>query len=125
MTVTEIITVLCADLAESSRLQNYIDLAEESINETVFGSMTNQAIALKACHLYQLFDANSEMAKMDSIGGGSGAVTSYSEGGISIGFASGDTESELSSTKYGRMLLALMKSIPKMNVNRLGVVGNL
>lgn len=125
MTVTEIITVLCADLAENSRLQNYIDLAEESINSTVFGSMTNQAVALKACHLYQLFDANSEMAKMDSIGGGSGAVTSYSEGGISIGFASGDTESELSSTKYGRMLLALMKSIPKMNVNRLGVVGSL
>lgn len=115
MTAVQIIQTICPKLADSPSLSQFVQIAKESLDSRFFGNQYQQAIAYKACHLFELTgDENS----VHNLGGGSGAVTSYSEGGISIGFAGNSDNNELNSTKYGKMLLALMKSKPRMNVNK-------
>ena len=116
MTAVEIIQTICPKLANSPSLLQFVQVAKESLDSRFFGKMYEQAVAYKASHLFTL--TGDDTSVQAQIGAG-GSLTSYSEGGISIGFSadSNDTN-ELSSTKYGRMLLALIKSMPRMNVNR-------
>lgn len=115
MTAEQIIKTICPELSDSPSLSQYIQIAEESLSRSFFGKLYNQAIAYKACHLFTLTKP-SELNEITSIAGGS--VNHLQEGGITIGFNNSNSENELSSTKYGRMLLQLMKSRPKMDVNR-------
>lgn len=115
MTTEQIIQTICADLAGSPSLPSYIQMAEESLSSRFFGKLYNQAVAYKACHLFTL-TRQSELNNILAIGGGS--VNHLQEGGINIGFNNSTSDKELSSTKYGRMLLDLIKSRPAMDVNR-------
>lgn len=115
MTVEQIIQTICKPLADSPSLSDYIQMAQESLSSGFFGTQYNYAVAYKACHLFSMLDDSNEMNKIKEIG--SSAIQSYSEGGMSISFGSASSGKELNSTKYGRMLLALMKSGPTMNVN--------
>ena len=114
MTAVQIIQTICPKLADSPSLSQFVQIAEESLDSRFFGKLFQQAVAYKACHLFELTGDKESVHNF----GGSGAVTSYSEGGISVAFASGSDNNELNSTKYGKMLLALIKSRPKMNVNK-------
>lgn len=116
MTVEQIIQTICKPLADSPSLSNYTQMAQESLSNSFFGPQINYAIAYKACHLFTMSDSSNEFNKIKEIGVGS--IQSYSEGGMSISFGSAVSDKELASTKYGRMLLALIKSRPTMNVNR-------
>lgn len=115
MTVEQIIQTICKPLADSPSLSNYIQMAQESLSSGFFGTQYNYAIAYKACHLFSMMDDSNSLNKIKEIGAGS--IQSYSEGGMSISFGSASSDKELNSTKYGRMLLGLMKSRPTMNVN--------
>lgn len=116
MTAVEIIQTICPKLANSPSLLQFVQVAKESLDSRFFGKMYEQAVAYKASHLFTL--TGDDTSVQAQIGAG-GSLTSYSEGGISIGFSAGGNDTnELSSTKYGRMLLALIKSMPRMNVNR-------
>lgn len=117
MTATEIISTICSSLSESSNLSAYVQMATESLNSRLYGKMFPYAVAYKACHLFTLCDSESTASKLNPLGNG-GAVTSYSEGGISIGYSSGNADNELSATKYGKMLISLNKTCMKANVNR-------
>lgn len=119
MTTVQIIQTICKPLSDSPSVTDYIQIATESLNSRFFGKQFPMAVAYKACHLFTLCNESSLNQIKDL---GNGEVASYSEGGISVSFRSGNSDSELSSTKYGKMLLALMKSIPTANVNR-GFVG--
>lgn len=115
MTAEQIIQTICNELADSPSLSQYIQIAKESLSSSFFGKLYEQAVAYKACHLFTLTKP-SELNNILSIGGGS--VNHLQEGGISVGFNSILSDKELSSTKYGRMLLDLIKSRPTMDVNR-------
>ena len=115
MTAEQIIQTICKELADSPSLSQYLQIATESLSSRFFGKLYNQAVAYKACHLFTLRKP-SELNQMRDAGGGS--VNRLKEGGIEVGFNSTDSEKELTSTKYGRMLLDLMKSRPTMDVNR-------
>lgn len=115
LTAEQIIQTICPELADSPSLSNLIQMATESLSSSFYGDLFNQAVAYKACHIFTS-TKDSALNKLISAGGGS--VNHIQEGGISIGFNSSNSESELSSTKYGRMLLDLMKSRPKMTVNK-------
>jgi hypothetical protein len=54
---------------------------------------------------------------------GMGQVASMSEGGLSVSFATGAavSGSGLETTKYGKLLLDLIKSRPSMGVNTAGL----
>lgn len=115
MTVEQIIQTICPELSDSPSLSNYVQMAMESLSSRFFGNIYNQAVAYKACHLFTL-TKKSELNDITAIGGGS--VNHLQEGGITIGFNNSNSDKELSSTKFGRMLLDLMKSRPTMDVNR-------
>ena len=115
MTAEQIISTICPELSDSPSLSQYVQIAKESLSSSFFGKLYNQAIAYKACHLFTI-TKKSQLNDILSIGGGS--VNHLQEGGITVGFNASNSESELSSTKFGRMLLDLMKSRPTMDVNR-------
>lgn len=115
MTTEQIIQTICPDLADSPSLSNYVQMAKESLSSRFFGNLYNQAVAYKSCHLFTL-TKKSELNDIIALGGGS--VNHLQEGGINIGFSDSKSDSELSATKYGRMLLDLIKSRPAMDVNK-------
>lgn len=114
MTTVQIIQTICPSLADSPSLSQFVQMANESLNSRFFGKLFNQAVAYKACHLFTL--TVGDKSGLNSIGGGS--VSSYQEGGISVSFATRASDNELNATKYGRMLLDLMKQCPRMDVNK-------
>lgn len=115
MTAEQIIETICPELSDSPSLSQYVQIAKESLSRSFFGKLYEQAIAYKACHLFTITKP-SELNEITSVGGGS--VNHLQEGGITVGFNNANSDKELSETKYGRMLLDLMKSKPTMDVNR-------
>ena len=115
MTAEQIIQTICPELADSPSLSNYVQMAKESLSSSFFGKLYNQAVAYKACHL---FTVTKKSALNEMINSGGGSVNHLQEGGISIGFSTSMSNSELNSSKFGRMLLDLIKSRPAMDVNK-------
>lgn len=115
MTAEQIIQTVCTELADSPSLSQYVQLARESLSSRFFGKTYEQAVAYKACHLF-IQTKPSELNKMTEVSGGS--ISHLKEGGIDIGFNASASDKELSSTKFGRMLLDLIKTRPTMDVNR-------
>lgn len=117
MTAIDIVKTICPTLADSPSLSSYIQIAEESTNRRFFGTLFEQVVAYKACHLWTLFGTGST----GGIAGiGSGQVSGITEGGLSVSFAvPSDSDNSWSTTKYGRMYIDLLKTRPKMGVNML------
>jgi hypothetical protein len=122
----KIIETICPELSGSPSLQVYLGMAVEVTDRGFFGKLYDQALAYRACHLYTVIggesSSSSSIDDIREIGGGA-AITSLREGGLSVNFAQSGSGSEgaaLGSTKYGRMLLGLIKSRPTMGVNTLG-----
>ena len=111
----KIIETICPALSGSPSLQLYLGMAAQVTNRGFFGAVYEQALAYRAAHLFTMMDSDSE--------GGGAPVASMSEGGLSMSFAqaeSGTDGAALGSTKYGRMLLGLIKGRPTMGVNQSG-----
>lgn len=115
LTSVQIIETICKPLSDSPSLSKYVQIAEDSLNRGFYGKRFEYAVAYKACHLFTLCDDGS-FNKIKDLGNGS--IQSYSEGGMSVSFSGSSGNSELESTKYGKMLLDLNRSIPTMNVNK-------
>ena len=119
----EIIKTICPELSGSPSLQVYLGMAVEVTNRGFFGPLYNQALAYRAAHLFSMMDAGTGSSDVIKELGGGAPVASMSEGGLSVSFAHGaqsESGAYLCSTKYGRMLMGLIKSRPKMGVNRAG-----
>lgn len=122
MTAREIIGAICPALAKSELLGTFVKMAEENTSRKFFGRQYAYAVAYRACHLYTVTAGSG-----GSAAAGLGQVASMSEGGLSISFATGsqssDSDGGLETSKYGRMLLGLIKSRPRMGVNTAGLAG--
>jgi len=114
----QIIAGICPELSGSPSLSVFIEMATEVTDKGFLGNLYNRAVALRACHEFTLFNGANGNSVM-----GLGQVSSVSEGGLSISFATNATNhaSGLERTKYGIELLALIKSRPTMGVNRAGL----
>lgn len=124
MTVREIIGAICPGLAKSGSLDAFVKMAEENTSKKFFGKQYAYAVAYRACHQFSVTEgANGNSAL------GLGQVASMSEGGLSVSFAAGSVSSDadggLETTKYGKMLLGLIKSRPKIGVNTAGLAGGM
>lgn len=115
MTAEQIIQTICSELADSPSMSQYEQMARESLSSRFFGKLYEQAVAYKACHLYTV---TKKSALNDAMNIGGGSVNHLSEGGISLGFTSPHSDKELLSSRYGRMLYDLIRSMPTMQVNR-------
>jgi len=115
----QIVETVCPELHSSPSLDMYLDMAVELTDRGFFGKLANYAIAYRACHLFTLTsgDGGSNPAM------GTGQITSISEGGLSMSFAANASADKggLDTTKYGKMLLSLIKSRPTMGVNTAGL----
>ena len=124
MTAPEIIGAICPELSKGGNADTFIRMAEENLSRPFFGKQYAYAVAYKACHLYTVTAGSGESAAA-----GLGQVASMSEGGLSVSFAAGSAESDasggLETTKYGKMLLGLIKSRPRMGVNTAGLAGGM
>jgi len=118
----QIIKNLCPELFNNPALDDFIQMAAELTDRSFFGNLlAPYAIAYRACHLFTITGSG---------GGGNfalgmGQITSMSEGGLSVAFAQSQSNdgSALDTTKYGKLLLGLIKSRPTMGVNTAGLHG--
>ena len=117
LSAEQIIKTICKDLSDSPSLSVYLQMAEESLDSRFFGKLYQHAKAYKACHLFTIYGDDSEMS--DIAGVGVNPISGVKEGGLSVNFGGGgNSDSSLSTTKYGKMLLDLIKSRPTADVNR-------
>lgn len=100
MNSAQIISLLCPNLGLDPRVNDFIALAAEDTSAEFFGSSYAKAVALKACHFYTL----SQRCQ-----GASGAISSVTEGKLSISFSGTGDGSELGQTSYGKQLAALIQ----------------
>ncbi len=109
--VIDIISAICPELIADPSKDTFIQMAEENTNNAFFGNSANYAIAYKACHLFVLNKPNAQAGN---------EVVSVKEGDLSLSYKASTDDSLYNSTKYGKMLKQLVKTMPKMNV-----VGNI
>jgi hypothetical protein len=118
----QIIAAVCPELSGSPSLPVFLEMATEITDKGFFGKMYPYAVAYRACHLFSISGGGSSGGGNPALG--LGQVASMSEGGLSITYATGGAapdSSALDSTKYGKMLLGLIKSRPTMGVNMAGL----
>lgn len=103
LSALQYVTLRAPTLAENANVGLYIDAAREDLNACYFGASYEKAVALLAAHTMTL--------SLDPLraGGTGGAVTSKSEGALSIGFSSGSMAgTDWGQTSYGMELSRLM-----------------
>lgn len=119
MTSRDIIGAICPELAKSESVSAFVKMAQENTSKKYFGKQYAYAVAYRACHLFAVTAGAGGNQAL-----GLGQVASMSEGGLSVSFAASSSSSEanggLETTKYGKMLLGLIKSRVKMGVNTAG-----
>jgi hypothetical protein len=113
----QIIAAICPELAASSSMDVFLGMAVDLTDRFFFGKLASYAIAYRACHLFMVSGGGSGNPAF-----GIGQIASMSEGGLSVSFASGAaSDGGLDTTKYGKLLLGLIKSRPAMGVNTAGL----
>ena len=103
LSALQYLTLRAPALAENANVSLYIAAAREDLNPCYFGASIEKAVALLAAHTMTL--------SLDPLraGGTGGAVTSKSEGALSIGFSSGSMAgTDWGQTSYGLELSRLM-----------------
>ena len=122
---SQIIAAICPELSGSPSLPVYLEMAVEVTDKGFFGDLYNQAVAYRAAHQFTVMKTGNGSGAMEAIKEASGGapVASMSEGGLSVSFAHSGGSAEgtaLGNSKYGRMLMELMRSRPTMGVNTAG-----
>jgi hypothetical protein len=114
----QIITAICPELASSSLLNDFLGMAADLTDRGFFGKMASYAIAYRACHLFTITSGSGSNPAI-----GTGQITGMSEGGLSISLAASAVSDSggLNTTKYGKLLLGLIKSRPTLGVNMAGL----
>lgn len=119
----QIIAAVCPELSGSPSLPVFLEMAAEVTDKGFFGEkMFPYAVAYRACHLFSVTDGGAGGGGNPALG--LGQIASMSEGGLSISYATGGAAPDsggLDSTKFGKLLLGLIKSRPAMGVNTAGL----
>jgi hypothetical protein len=119
----QVIAIICPELASSPSLDAFLGMAVELTDRGFFGKMYSFAVAYRACHLFMV-SGGSASGGVGEATAGLGRIASMSEGGLSVSLATGEGSGDpggLDTTKYGKLLLGLIKSRPTMGVNTAGL----
>ena len=103
LSALQYLTLRAPALAENANVGLYIAAAREDLNPCYFGASYEKAVGMLAAHTMTL--------SLDPLraGGTGGAVTSKSEGSLSIGFSSGSVAgTDWGQTSYGLELTRLL-----------------
>lgn len=116
MTIEETVRMIAPEFKEtdSETLGKWTELVSPLVSKKVFGKSYNMALALLCCHKMKIngLGVESEMCSIADMM----SVSSYSEGSVSIGFSTSQTnnllsDAELALTVYGLQFLQLRKSM--------------
>ena len=105
-TIEELIGVYSPKLFNSDSLSVYIETSKLQTSECFFGNSYNLAVALRACH-------NFEINNRDENYNPAGNINSLKEGDLAKGFGSTNSSSNsgnLAQTGYGMQLQGLINS---------------
>lgn len=91
--------LIAPDYAALSNAQDYIDLADDQVSAA--HCQRELAVAYLAAHTIAMSDRGAT--------GGSGSVTSQSEGSLTIAYGNSMSGNEIASTAYGQEYLRLSK----------------
>ncbi len=109
-TATQIIALKSPDHAADSRLDDFIELAKFYINQTVFGTKYQYALALVVLHWLTL-DARGGGSSTSSGSGVAGSIKSEKEGDLQRSYSVPTSKNErkeyLMGTVFGQELLQL------------------
>ena len=94
ISATQYVTLVAPSYAGNANLSLYLAAAAEQMNTCQWGNNYNQAQAYLACHMIAMTDS----VRSGAVGG---AITSKTEGKLSISFGSSTGNSDLSATSYG------------------------
>lgn len=99
----KLLAFLSAEVAESPRLDAWIEAASLRVSRCYFGKAYVYALSLMVMHKAALEDLASE--------GAAGGITQKREGDISISYASssGNGNGDLSATTYGQEYITLLE----------------
>lgn len=114
-TASELLSAIAPQFDDATGRQTILDLSESRTSATRFGDRRPEAVAYRAAHVLALTSQTGTWAN-----GGTGAITSKTEGSLSVSFGSVASKADriyLSQTGYGLMLLDLIDSCgPAMGV---------
>jgi hypothetical protein len=120
----QIIANICPELAASPSLDDFLGEAAKFFDRGGFGKLYPTLIAWASCHLFTISGSGGNGSSAIGIG----QIASMSEGGLSVTFATGASGGGASSgsafwdtTKFGKMVLYLIKSRLAMGVNTAGL----
>lgn len=116
MEALDIIRLIAPEFGNLSEedISSWIELVKPQISKNKFGALYNQALAYLACHKMKMAGMGENAAgEMGSIANGF-SISSISDGGTSISFASAGmnnltTDAEYGLTVYGTQYLQLRK----------------
>jgi hypothetical protein len=121
----QIIEAICPELSGSASLPVFLEMAVENTDRGFFGKVYPYAVAYRACHLFTVSGGAGNGSVAEAVAG-LGQIASMSEGGMSVSFVTSanpsGNDAGLDTTKYGKLLEALIKSRPTMGVNRAGLL---
>jgi len=123
----QIIEAICPELSGSASLPVFLKMAVENTDRDrgFFGKMYPYAVAYRACHLFTVSGGAGNGSVAEAVAG-LGQIASMSEGGMSVSFVTSanpsGNDAGLDTTKYGKLLEALIKSRLTMGVNRAGLL---
>jgi hypothetical protein len=119
----QIIKTIFPEFASSPSLDDFLGMAVELTDRGFFGKLYTYAVAYRACHLFMVAGGDADSSGVGSAVAGLGQIASMSEGGLSVSLATSATSDSggLDTTKYGKLLLGLIKSRPTMGVNTAGL----
>ncbi len=116
MTIEETVRMIAREFKEtdSETLGKWTELVSPLVSKKAFGKSYNMALALLCCHKMKMngLGVESEMGSIADMM----SVSSYSEGSVSIGFSTSQSnnllsDAELALTVYGLQFMQLRKSM--------------
>jgi hypothetical protein len=106
------LTAVAPQYAADPRASTFLALAAGRLSPAFFGEQFVQACAFFAAHMLTMADREVAARAGGAAGAPTGAITSISTGGVSIGYGSsvmtGD-DPDLASTWYGRQFLDIRR----------------
>lgn len=116
LTIKDIIELRSPEFFENPNIDKYIELAEQRVNQDVFGDHYENAVALTVMHMMALTE------RSDGSVSAGGSITSMKEGKLSLSFGSMSNSSgsnDLSQTSWGQELQDLIRDLGHVFTNRM------
>lgn len=115
MDILGYIKIICPPLFGNNDVAGFINMAQNDLSISFWGTKYPEAVALLASHIWFRFGSGGICAGGYAEAGSTGAITSKREGNTQITYQSIESstsdDADLTTSRYGLRLIALRKSL--------------